>query len=176
MAGPLRGLVANPGLIATFGGAALALGIPGLHGAELFSPGSPPWRLLAGVLLQAVNMVGSLTVPLSMLITGAQLGALKVRGGALGPLAGTLLARLLVSPLAVIGLGLFAQRLGFRPPSSTRLVIYLIASMPVAVNCSIFTERFGGDGALAARAIFYSTLLSAATSPAFLFLAERYDL
>jgi predicted permease len=171
----LRGLASNPGLIATVGGAAAAILVPSLRGADSFAPGSPPWRLAAGALLQAVAMVGSLTVPLSMLITGAQLGALKGRGGALAPVAGVLLARLVASPLAVIALAVLAQRLGFRPSGPARLTAYLIASMPVAVNCALFAERFGGDVGLAARSIFYSTLASAATAPAFLYLAERFD-
>lgn len=170
----LRAIASNLGLLATVGGAAAAIYVPGLRGAEGFAPGSPPWRLAAGALLQAVGMVGSLTVPLSMLITGAQLGALRGRGSALAPVAGVLLGRLIVSPVAVIALGVLVQRLGYRPADSTRLTAYLIASMPVAVNCTLFTERFGGDVGLAARSIFYSTIASAATAPAFLYLAERY--
>ncbi len=170
----LRSLASNLGLIATVGGAAAAILVPGLRGAESFAAGSPPWRLAAGSLLQAVSMVGSLTVPLSMLITGAQLGALKGRGVAPAPLAGVLLGRLVVSPIAVIGLGVLAQRLGYRMAAPMRLTAYLIASMPVAVNCTLFAERFGGDVGLAARSIFYSTVASAATAPAFLYLAERY--
>jgi predicted permease len=42
----------------------------------------------------------------------------------------------------------------------------LIVAMPVAISCSMFAERFGGDVRLSAATILASTLLSLATVPA----------
>ena len=47
---------------------------------------------------------------------------------------------------------------------------YLIATMPVAILCSVFTERYQGDASLAAEGIFYNTFISLLTVPA-IFLA-----
>ena len=56
------------------------------------------------------------------------------------------------------------------------MVAYIIACMPIAVSCSMFTERFGGDTSLAARGIFYSTLFSIVTVPAFFYLLQSLHL
>jgi predicted permease len=54
------------------------------------------------------------------------------------------------------------------------MIIYLIAAMPVAISCSVMTERFSGDTPLAAEGIFYSTFFSLLTMPAIFFLIQRF--
>ena len=56
------------------------------------------------------------------------------------------------------------------------MVAYLIATMPVAISCSMFTERFGGDVSLGAQGIFYSTFFSLLTVPVIFFLLQRFGL
>ena len=56
------------------------------------------------------------------------------------------------------------------------MVGYLIATMPVAISCSMFTERFGGDVSLGAQGILYSTFFSLLTVPAMFFLIQRLGL
>jgi len=46
----------------------------------------------------------------------------------------------------------------------------------VAISCSMFTERFGGDVSLSAQGIFYSTLFSLLTVPVFFFIIQRLGL
>jgi len=41
----------------------------------------------------------------------------------------------------------------------------IIVAMPVAISCTMFAERFGGDSQLSASSIFLSTLLSLVTVP-----------
>lgn len=164
----LRGLAVNVGLWATLGGAAAALALPALRGlGDLHaSAGSVP-GILGAALLDGVTMVGSLTIPLSLLVTGAQLGAAPLALRRPSPaLWGVLAGRLLLAPLATLGLGLLLARAGLRLPDVTRMVVLLVAAMPVAIVCSAMAERFGGDAELAAQSVFLSTLASLATVPA----------
>ncbi|HTV62766.1 MAG TPA: hypothetical protein VMH30_09380, partial [Verrucomicrobiae bacterium] len=73
-----------------------------------------------------------------------------------------------------IGFGL--MKMGVTIPEETRLIGYLIAAMPVAISCSVMTERLSGDTTLAAEGIFYSTFFSLLTVPAIFFLVQRFGL
>ena len=171
----LKNLVLNPGLVATVGGILLALLFPDLRILAVRDTASPTaLSAIARIFQTALVTVGSLTIPLSMVVIGAQLGGLRF--GEHRPsraLAGVLLARLFIVPAATISLVLFLERCGIRIAEAPRVVAYLIAAMPVAVSCSMFTERFGGDTSFAARSIFYSTLLSAITVPLIFFLIQK---
>jgi hypothetical protein len=167
----LKDLARNPGLLATVGGVALALAFPGLRAL----PGRPDLGgVEAGVVavLQALDLVGSLTVPLSLVLIGSQLGAWDLWRGGTRTLWGMVVSRLVLAPGCVMALGWVARTLGWSAPDAWRLTIYLVVAMPVAVNCGVFAERFGGDVALASRGIFLSTLLSMATAPGVLYLAR----
>jgi predicted permease len=65
---------------------------------------------------------------------------------------------------------------GVQIPEIPRMIAYLIAMMPVAISCSVFTERFGGDVSLGAQGIFYSTFFSLLTVPVIFFLIQRLGL
>lgn len=174
----LRNLVTNPGLIATVVGIVLALALPVTRTLETVDPaGAAPLLLTASAIIQALVMVGTLTIPLSLVVTGAQLGGLDIRAHQPSrSLSGVLLARLLVAPLAIVALVWLLTRAGVIIPTVPRMVGYIIAAMPVAVSCSIFTEHFGGDTPLAARAIFYSTLFSIASVPVLFYFLQTLGL
>ena len=81
--------------------------------------------------------------------------------------------RLLVAPLLTILLLSLPGWLGRPLPEIARLCAALVAVMPVGISCSAVVERFGGAGALAARAIFHSTLWSLLSVPLLYALALR---
>ncbi len=170
----LRNLATNVGLWATAGGIAAALAFPALRdlGSLRAAPSAPGWiALTAG--LDALGMIGSLTIPLSLLAIGAQLGSVPISFRSLSAcLWGAVAARLVAAPLATVGLGLLLARAGFRLPEVTRMVVVLVAAMPVAIVCSVMAERYGGDGAMAAQGVFLSTLLSLLTVPAIFYLVS----
>ncbi len=133
--------------------------------------------LVASAVVQALAIVGSMTIPVSLLAIGAQLGDLELHMHRPSrALWGVLLARLIVGPLLTIAVGWIVLRAGVTLPEIPRMIGYLIATMPVAISCSMFTERFGGDVSLGAQGIFYSTLFSLLTVPAFFFLIQRLGL
>lgn len=161
-------LAMNHGLVATVAGIVMALVLPFTRTLETVSvTGVSVGVLSAASVVQALAMLGSLTIPLSLVITGSQLGSLNLAAHyPTRDFVGVIVLRLLVAPAITIAIFTAAILLGLRIPEVTRMTTYLIAAMPVAISCSIVTQRFGGDTLLAARAIFYSTLASILTVPA----------
>lgn len=174
----LRNLLTNTGLWATALGIVLALLFPAARELETITAASASLGgMLGGALVQALAMVGSLTIPLSLLTIGAQLGELTIAVHRFPrPLWGVILARLILAPAVILALGYAAIRAGVRIPDTPRMVCYLIATMPVAISCSVMTERYGGDATLAAEGIFYTTLFSLLTVPALFWLIQQFGL
>jgi predicted permease len=120
-------------------------------------------------------MIGDLTIPLSLLATGAQLGSLPSRGAASWrPLAGVMAGRLIVAPaVAMLFLKGASVVTGFSFTEAEFITAAIIVAMPVAISCMVFAERFEGDCELSANAIFVSTLISLATAP-LMIVASRW--
>ena len=164
----LRGLLGNAGLMATFAGIAVALAWPGSAALGEKTANASGLKTAGDTVIGALRMLGDLTIPLSLLVSGAQLGT-RVRSSDADnrALVGVIVTRLLVAPavlLAVLGVG--TRLVGWRMPEVAFMTTAVIAAMPVAVSCPMFVERFGGDGELSAGGVFYTTLLSLATVPA----------
>jgi malate permease and related proteins len=174
----VKSLLMNHGLTATVAGIVIALLFPAARTLETVSAAEASAGILAASsVVQALAMLGSLTIPLSLVITGAQLGSLNLADHyPTREFTGVIILRLLVAPVVTIGLLTAAAPLGWRLPDVARMTTYIIAAMPVAISCSIVTERFGGDTHLAARAIFYSTLGSILTVPALYYLVRLLGL
>ena len=173
-----KNLWTNIGLWATVAGIVLALLFPAARDLETVNPSDlSPGLMLPAALVQALAMVGSLTIPMSLLAIGAQLGELTIAVHRFPKvLWGVLLGRLLFAPLVTVAIGFALMKMGFKIPEEPRMIIYLIATMPVAITCSVMTERFRGDTTLAAEVIFYSTFFSLLTVPAIFFLIQQYGL
>jgi len=182
----LKNLVTNPGLIATAAGILIAqapaahrivqLGnwVSGTGTAQALGVAHAGFgSLLLGALYSAVQLAGDMTIPLSLIMTGAQLGELDIADHRPSmPLAGVVVTRLALAPVVAVALGWLIGRLWAPIPEVPRMVTYIIACMPVAISCSLFTDRFGGDTSLAARGIFYSTLFSILTVPFVLYVIQ----
>jgi predicted permease len=174
----MRNIATNPGLLATAAGIIVALLVPSSGQWETLTGSTGnPLNLVAGALVQAMAMVGSLTIPVSLLAIGAQLGDLELYVHRPSrALWGVLLARLIAGPVLTAGVGWVVLQAGVQIPEIPRMIAYLIAMMPVAISCSVFTERFGGDVSLGAQGIFYSTFFSLLTVPVIFFLIQRLGL
>jgi predicted permease len=163
----LKEIVVNPGLIATVIGILIAVLWKEANYLEMadIKQGGIIFKSVA-IMVQALSMLGSLTIPLSLLLTGVQLGALHF--GSLRfskELFVIVLSRLVLAPLITIFVFYIAALIGLNIPLVQRMTLYLISLMPVAVTCSIITERYNSDTELAAKSIFYSTFLSILTVP-----------
>jgi malate permease and related proteins len=174
----VKNLFTNVGLWATAAGIVVALLFPSARNLEtLNSAAASPILLLPGAIVQALALVGSLTIPMSLLAIGAQLGELTIAVHRFPKILwGVLFSRLLAAPLATAAVGFAVMKLGATLPTETRMIVYLIAAMPAAISCSVMTERFSGDTTLAAEGIFYSTFFSLLTVPAIFFLIQRFGL
>ena len=174
----LRQLACNGGLWATGIGIGLALAFPALRGLETLDPRQASGPALAGgMLVQALTMIGSLTIPMSLLAIGSQLGGLAGPVHRLSrPVWGLMVVRLLVGPLATLVLVWLLKLAGVSIPVLPRMIGFLIATMPVAISCSVMAERFGGDAGLSAQGIFYSTFFSLLTVPLWFYVIQRLAL
>src|SRR5882724_8772640 len=137
-----RHIVTNPGLIATAAGIGVALLVPSSRDWETATIGSgSTLHLAACAVVQAMAMVGTMTVPVSLLAIGAQLGDLELHVHRPSrALWGVLFARLIVGPLFTMVVGWTLLRTGLIVPQIPRMVGYLIATMPVAISGTMFTE------------------------------------
>lgn len=154
----------TPGLLATVLGAAVAALWP--ESRTWFD--RPDWM---GRGLNLVAGFGTLTIPLSMLVTGSQLGALPPGWRIDAAVRRVLWARLLVIP-AVTAVLVAASSYVFPLYRSVFHTAVLIAAMPAAISCGVLVERYGGDRDLVSRAILYSTVFAFATVPLFMLAAH----
>lgn len=155
----------SPGLLATAAGALLA---------ALWPP-SREWLAADGLvprLVQAAAKVGLLTIPLSMLVLGAQLGAARPAQRGAGVTRAILAGRLLLAPLVTVLILFGLQQVWSLPPEIWRAAV-LIAAMPVAVSCGVLVERYGGDRDVMSDAILLTTALSIFSVPLFILLATQ---
>jgi hypothetical protein len=162
-----RQLLRNPGLWATVLGIGGALLVPGLGALARNPSAAAGWLTVPGVLVEGLGLMGTMAIPLTLCVTGAQLGGVPLRR-ALRPtrrLWVVLGARLVLLPLLTWAALLLVEALGVQLDARTRLVVLLTAAMPVAISGAVHARRFGGDADLAAQSVLWSTTLSLATVP-----------
>lgn len=110
---------------------------------------------------EAVDRMGDMIVPLSMVIIGASLGDMKIKD-ALGDWRSYVFSffRLLVLPVAVH----FILRPFISDPMLLGMTTVL-TGMPVAAISVMLTIEYGGEEQLASKTVFVSTVLSVLTIP-----------
>lgn len=113
-----------------------------------------------------LSLIGSMTIPISMLVVGASLSNVRLLDMASGfKMYYASFIRLLFIPLILI---LILKQLHL-PDIITGSVVILTA-MPAASLSTIFAEANGGATELASKIVFISTVLSAATIPIIILL------
>jgi len=112
-------------------------------------------------LKKAVNYVGDMTLPLSMLIIGALISTadfkslfndIKVYYASF--------VRLIVMPLLAYGILKFTAL-----PELPAAIIVTALAMPIAANTTMFADMFERDSVFASKAVTMSTMLSIITAP-----------
>lgn len=169
----IRRLATNPGLIATFLGIALALFHQAIAAPLAYAAANQPWSSIQTVLSDSLRMVGSLTIPLSLVVTGAQIaGAAMLHTHQRKPVVGVILIRLIIVPLLIVAaLALLAAHTTLAP--TPLMILAIIGIMPVAVSTAVLADRFNQDTALAAQSILWTTVLSILSVPLLFELARR---
>ena len=143
-------LLTMPTLIAIFIGLAIYLGrIP-----------------VAEPIERVLNMVGSMTTPLSMIITGMIIAGIDVKKQLRDKrLALIVLIRMILIPAACFGLFVLLGAHGM-----SAVVILLLMSGPSAAVSTVFAVQFGYDEEMTAGAVVITTFLSIFALPCWAFL------
>ena len=141
---------------------------PLIIGIMLGSAWSLLHRPLPDFVEQPVNMVASMSAPLSLIALGMSLSRYDIREGLRESYAICLL-KLLVQPLVIIAIA-WASGL---PMAETQVVV-LLGSMAVGVNVYLMAQTFGVMQGATATSTLFSTALSALTTPLLLMLLERF--
>ena len=168
----LRQLFLNTQTVALAVGFVLAMLFPFLRGMERLGSeelAALPFHI--GVftpLWETVSLVGGTALPLSIVQIGLLLGEPKrgdetrVDGRSLSL---TIVLRLLVSPVLILGVLYLACRLGVPLTRTEFVVSAIIMSMPAATLCLTVAEVYSGATRLAAQAILWGTVASLLTAP-----------
>src|SRR5690554_4451087 len=142
----------NPGILA------VGVGLP----IFIFSPPIP------AAVYTTLDMVGSMTTPLAMLIVGSLLANLKLKEVFAEPsIYYATLLRLIILPLLTMGI--------MRLLGSGGLVLQVmvtIMAMPAATTTVILAEKYGGNPEYASRIVFISTIISMITIPVMILLVQ----
>lgn len=124
---------------------------------------------LPGPIGSTIDMIGSLTTPLSMFYIGTMLAGMKIKH--LFSDKSTFIMsifRLIILPAVIF--------LILKPFVSNRLLIgvpIVLNAMPAAANSAIMAGLYDGDVYTASQGIFISTMLSIATIPLLVLLLAR---
>ncbi len=121
-----------------------------------FTNASPPKPVTDGL-----NMIGGMTTPVSMLIIGSLLAKNKLSSLFKDARILPVIALRLLAVPALAWLALF----WWIENPLVLGVLVIMPAMPVAAITAIFAEQYGGDSALASKAVALSTLICVLTLP-----------
>ncbi len=149
---PVKSIL-NPGIVALLAGFVLSMARVNLP-AVVFTP---------------LQVVGSITTPMAMLITGAILANIKLEG--VGKLFVSkdmfliVFIRIILAPLIIIFLTMF-----FNLDPVVRAIIVLQAAMPSGFSAILFATQYKKDPNYSAAACLVTTGISMVTLPLFLYI------
>lgn len=123
---------------------------------------------LPGPVAEAVDLVGSMTIPLSMLIVGATVAGSRFKELFRGwDIYYITAVRLVLMPLIAFAA---LKILGF--PEMLMTICVLLIAMPAAATTTIFAELYDSDSVFASRVVVFTTLASIATLPLMMLLIQ----
>jgi hypothetical protein len=116
----------------------------------------------------ALEIIGEMTTPISMLVVGSTLAEMKLKElfSGFAVYYGTLIRLVIIPLLSLLITGL----LNFEP--LLQGVCVISTATPAAATTAIFAEKYNGDSAFASRIIVISTVLSIITLPFFIMLVK----
>jgi predicted permease len=122
---------------------------------------------LPAPLLRVLDMLGTAALPCALLSLGASVASLKP--GRWSQTGAIVLAKLILLPLGVMTLSVFV----FDLPMAAAAVLVVLASCPVGINAAFVVKPAGGGAQLVNSAILLSSLMCAATMPAWLWALRQ---
>lgn len=126
-----------------------------------------------GIIPEIFFMLKGLVAPLSMIVIGLRLADINMKG-TLGDLGMYLFLALrhLALPLLVIAVIKLALLIGIPVDRTPALVTIILASTPAASSATMFAEKYDCDAGYTSRLVIISTVISIATMPAVLAIAN----
>ena len=150
-----RKIFLNPGIISTV--FAVVMFFSGLRFPQVITDG--------------LNMVGSMTFPLSMIIIGSLLADIKLLSLFKEyKLLLFAILKLAVVPLAMLGVCVLAKNV---MDFQLALICVTMCATPTATNTAVFAEVYDNNSTLAAKIVGVTTLFSLISMPLILVLAEN---
>ena len=150
----LRKIMTNPLIIGSLAG--LVILITGLR--------------IPSILQKPIDDLSKVATPLALFLLGASIDFSKT-GAHLKQLSMCVLGKLVVFPLAAVGIGAL---IGMRGVELASLLI--IFGAPTAVNSAVMAQQMGSDGDLATEAVVFTTAFSALTVFLFVFALKSFGL
>jgi predicted permease len=123
---------------------------------------------LPAPLLRVLDMLGAAAPSCALLSLGASVASLKP--GRWAATGAVVLGKLLLLPLGVAVLSVFV----FHLPMAAAMVLIILASCPVGINAAFVVKPAGGGAQLVNSAILLSSLLCAASMPAWLWALRHF--
>lgn len=121
-----------------------------------------------GVIDETMTMIGDITIPLSMILVGIRLGAVKYREViSRNNIIISLFAMIIVPALIL----LLVHPMGFIA-DSVKIIVVMTAALPTAVVSVIIAEQYGKNSVLLSELASLTTLISVATIPAMALILE----
>lgn len=144
----------NPGTIAI----AIALVL-------IFLPFDPMKNEAASIVMQPISWLASAQTPLSMMLCGAILGGVKLKGWYKDKYLWLTVVLRLVVFSALTTAALLALPMILPIPTDIVTAIAITFACPAAVAGAMFSEKFGGNTELLTKSIALTTFLSIVTIP-----------
>lgn len=153
--GEIKQILFNPVSIASIGAIALFI---------------VPWRMPAFV-LDTINIVGNMTVPLSMIILGSTLATIDVKKLFTDIKSYIITAlRLIIFPILMMVAIVIVRKFVWVSPE-TAITLVLMTALPCGTMNVIYAEKYNCAPKFAARTVVMSLFLMSITLPIMLFLS-----
>ncbi len=120
------------------------------------------------ILSRSIDLVGGMNVGLVTIVLGATIHQMGLKGLRVDrEMILVILGRFVISPLTMIAISL-----AFPMPELMRNVFIIQAGMPTMSNSAMLAIHYGADVDYASRSVCLTTLISIATIPAYMLIAE----
>lgn len=121
-----------------------------------------------GPIYGALEIIGNMIFPLSMLLIGASLTEIKI----INILQDKILYLVIFLKLLLIPLVALFIIKSFNLPDIVNNISLILLAMPSGAYAVIFAEKYNGDYKFASEGIFFTTLLSIISIPLFIWLVK----
>jgi len=122
-------------------------------------------KLIPGVVMSPLSMVGNCTLPLAMIVVGGNVALVQLKAVDRRTTVIYLMGKLIILPVlgiaAVLKLGL---------PELVGFLVVMQLAMPSATSLSVIIRRFNKPDGLISQGVFFTHLISLFTIPLFLSL------